>query len=154
MRKIASSSSAILAAMLALSLHTVPAEATSLRTWVASTGTNNATCGRTSPCQTFQQAHNATTAGGVINCVDAGDYGPVIINISISIICDNTQAGILTTSGAGVGISAGVNDVVTLKGLDIEGAGTGDIGINFIVGGALHVHKVQIRNFRANSRLT
>ena len=152
MSKITLPSTVVLGAMLALSLHASPAQATSTRTWVASNGTNNATCGRTTPCATFQQAHDATTAGGEINCVDAGDYGTVNIFKAISIICDNTEAGILApTLVSGIGINAGANDIVTLKGLDIEGAGTGFVGIVFFAGAALHVHKVQIRNFRSNN---
>src|SRR5207247_2056170 len=38
--------------------------------------------------------------------------------------------------------------IVTLSGLDIEGAGTGTNGIRFFSGAVLHVHKTQVRNFR------
>ena len=113
------------------------------------------TCSQTSPCATFQQAHDATTAGGEINCVDAGDYQNVAINRAISIVCDNTEAAILATGGlignTGVSIAAGPTEIVTLKGLDIDGGGTGHTGILFISGAALHVHKVQVRNFRQNA---
>jgi hypothetical protein len=47
-----------------------------------------------------------------------------------------------------------VNDVVTLKGLDINGNGTGLQGINFTAGAALHVHRVAIRNFRSANSFT
>src|SRR5258708_3744362 len=101
---------------LATTLPAAPAQATSTKTWVASTGTNNATCGRTTPCDTFQHAHDATTAKGEINCVDAGDYGPLTINKSIAIDCDNTKAGI-NLSGNAILISAATTDVITLRGL-------------------------------------
>ena len=52
--------------------------------------------------------------------------------------------------GIGVSINAGATDIITLKGLNIEGTGNGVNGIAFNTGGALHVHKVQIRNFRAS----
>ena len=149
MRKTALSFTTVLGAMLALSLPVTPAQAASAKTWVDSTGTNNATCGRTTPCDTFQHAHDATTAKGEINCVDAGDYGPLLITKAISIVCDNTQAGILVSHlNTGVIIRAGATDIVTLKGLDIEGEGLGNAGILFQTGAALHVHKVHIRNFR------
>jgi hypothetical protein len=52
----------VLGVMLILLLHATPARAL-VRTWVASNGTNNATCGITTPCLTFQQTHDATFAG-------------------------------------------------------------------------------------------
>jgi hypothetical protein len=100
MRTIARPSSAVAGAMLVLVLHAAPAPATTDRTWVASNGTVNVTCDRTTPCQTFQQAHDVTTAGGEINCVDAADYGQVVINKAISIVCDNTKAAILLPPAA------------------------------------------------------
>jgi hypothetical protein len=151
MRNIALPTTAILATILALLLPTAPAQALSTKTWVANGGSGS-TCSRASPCGTFQAAHDATAAGGEINCVDAGDYGTVTINKAISIICDNTEAGILAANGnVAVIITAGANDVITLRGLDINGAGSGGFGIDFQTGGALHVDKVQIRNFRATN---
>ena len=32
------------------------------QTWVASTGNDTNTCGRTNPCRTFQRAHDVTSA--------------------------------------------------------------------------------------------
>src|SRR5262245_16596721 len=99
MRTIVLTSAAAVGAMLLL-LHPDPARGTSARTWVASNGTNNVTCSRTTPCQTFDQAHTATTAGGEINCVDAGNYGPLTITKSITIACDNTEASIFAATGS------------------------------------------------------
>lgn len=52
---------------------------------------------------------------------------------------------ILRTS---ITVGAGASDVVTLRGLEINGNGSGLQGINFTAGAALHVHNVGIRNFR------
>jgi len=149
MTTIALLTTTMLGAMLALLLQAAPAQATSTKTWVASTGTNNATCGRTTPCDTFQHAHDATTAKGEINCIDAADYGPVSISKSISIVCDNTQAGINISTGSGVAIfiNAAATDVVTLRGLDLDGNGSGSFGINLFAVGVVHVHNVRIRGF-------
>jgi len=145
------STTAIIAVMLALALGATPAQAQFNRTWVSKSGSGT-DCSSTAPCGTFQDAHDNTNPGGEINCVDAGGFGPVIITKSISIICDNTQAGILvTTADNGVTINAGPNDVVTLKGLDIEGLGAGVGGIVFNSGAALHVQKVHIRKFSSSS---
>jgi hypothetical protein len=144
MTKIALSSGAIVGAIFALSL---PAAALP-KTWVASTG-GGITCSRASPCATFQAAHTATDAGGVISCVDAGDFGSLTISKSISIICDNTRAGIVGSDTA-ITVSAGANDIVVLKGLDLDGFGISAFGIVFESGAALHVHNMHIRNFRGN----
>ena len=153
MHTVVRASIAVVGALLVLVLYAATARATADRTWVASGGTNNVTCDRTTPCQTFQQAHDVTNPGGEITCVDAADYGQVVINKSIRIVCDNTKAAILATT-SGVTVGAGANDVVTLQGLSINGNGTGLQGINFTAGAALHVHKVEIRNFRSGNPFT
>jgi hypothetical protein len=154
MRKFIVPSTAILGAMLVLSLHAAPAQAQVTRAWVSGDGADSGSCPRTTPCATFQFAHDATMAGGEIVCVDAGNYGAVNITKSISIICDNTRASILDIAApVKITINAGMNDIITLKGLDIEGASSGGIGIKFNSGAALHVHKLHIRNFRSNSGL-
>lgn len=127
-----------------------PAQAASARTWVASNGTNNVTCDRVTPCQTFAQAHTATLAGGEINCVNAADYGGVTITKSLSIVCDNVGATIRAATGSiAINVMAGASDIVTLKGIDIDGGGSGIVGIDFFTGGALHLHKVRVANFGA-----
>src|SRR5258708_20978965 len=95
MRKIVllSAVSAMLVAMLP-----GPAQALNLRSWVSGTGSGT-TCSRTSPCANFQTAHDATVAGGEINCVDAGDFTnglfgtPVVISRSMTIDCGGTLRG-------------------------------------------------------------
>jgi len=153
MRKSTFLSTAMLGVMFTLLLHAAPARAQNLVSWVASNGSGS-TCTRAAPCATFAAAHDATLAGGEINCVDAGNYGPVAILKSISIVCDNTEAGITPAPGFGFTTSNGViiramsNATVTLTGLDIDGgtSGQGSTGILFQSGAALHLNKVKIRN--------
>ena len=57
------------------------------------------------------------------------------------------QAGINVTAGVAVTINAAATDVVTLRGLDLDGNGSGVIGINISTVGAVHVHNVRIRGF-------
>jgi len=144
---------AMLGAMLVLLSHT-PVHALAARTWVASVsaGGNDAhACSRAAPCKTFAVAVARTIAGGEINCVDADDYGKVTITKSLSIVCDNTEAGIFAAGTVGITVNTLATDSVTLKGIDIEGFGTGTVGINFIRGGTLHVHKVRINHFRSTT---
>ena len=123
------------------------AQAQAIRTFVASNGNDAAVCSRAAPCRTFAGAVAKTAAGGTVSCVDASDYGAVTIAKSLSIVCDNTQAGI-TTATTGVNVATAATDTVTVSGLDIEGAGTGVNGISLTSGGTLHVHNVRIRGFR------
>jgi len=144
---------AMLGAMLVLLSHT-PVHALAARTWVASAsaGGNDAhACSRAAPCKTFAVAVARTIAGGEINCVDADDYGRVTITKSLSIVCDNTEAGIFAAGTVGITVNTLATDSVTLRGIDIEGFGTGTVGINFIRGGTLHVHKVRINHFRSTT---
>lgn len=123
------------------------ANAQATRTWVSGVGSDANPCSRTAPCKTFAGAISQTLAGGEINCLDPGGYGAVTITLAISIICDNTEAGVLGSGTNAIVVNAGVNDVVILRGLDIEGVGTGINGISFIGGKALHVDRTLIRGF-------
>ena len=54
----------------------------------------------------------------------------------------------LATAGQiAVAVSASATDVVHLRGLDIDGVGTGVIGIMFNAGAALHIENCRIRDF-------
>src|SRR4051812_10058700 len=112
------------------------------RTFVSGTGAGT-TCTRAAPCATFQAAHNAADPGGEINCVDAGDFGPLTITKSITIDCTGTL-GTIRTNGTAVKIdTAGV--AVTLRNLSIVGttAASGP-GIDFTNGAAVFVDKCDI----------
>ncbi len=129
-----------------------PTQAAAARTWVSGTGDDANPCSRTAPCQTFQGALAKTTPGGEINCVDAGQFGLVTITFSLTISCEAGTAGILATGlFSGVVINAAATDVVTLRGLDIDGQGNGDFGIVIQTAKAVHVEKCAIRNFRQHS---
>jgi len=127
----------------------LPAQALSDRTWVSGLGTDSGACTRAAPCATFQFAHNQTNPGGEINCVDAGSYGPVTINKSITISCEAGTAGIAASAGSGININAAVTDVVTLRGLDIDGLGVGSYGILAVQAREVHGEKCPVRTFRS-----
>src|SRR5438045_4016837 len=98
-----------LAALVLLLLPMAPAQALALpsRTWVSGVGDDANPCSRAAPCLTFQHAHDTTAAGGEINCLDPGNFGQVIINKSISIVCDEETGHILVPSN-GLGITVTV----------------------------------------------
>jgi len=124
-----------------------PAYAQAIRTWVSGVGDDANPCSRTAPCKTFAGAISKTAAGGEINVLDPAGFGAVTITKSISIENDGALAGISAAGTNGVTINAGVNDVVVLRGLTIEGAGSGLNGVRFLAGGALHVENCTINNF-------
>jgi hypothetical protein len=105
-------------------------------------------CTRTAPCKTFAGAISKTTVGGIINCIDPGGFGAVTITKSITIDCTNTKAGVLAAGTNAINVNGAGADVI-LRGLDIEGQGTGLIGINFIQGASLLLDRCNIYGFRS-----
>lgn len=129
-----------------------PAAAQATRTWVSGVGDDANPCSRTAPCKTFAGAISKTAAGGVINTLDPGGYGAVTITKSISIVSDLSLGGILSASTSGITINAGVTDEVFLRGIAIDGGGSGGtFGVRFIAGRALTVQDCTIRNVTMSS---
>src|SRR5262245_43224726 len=108
-----------------LILMTSPCYAQATRTWVSGVGDDVNPCSRTAPCKTFAGAISKTAAGGAINCLDPGGFGAVTITKAIEISCESGEAGVLVAGTNGIIVSAGVNDVIVLRGLDIQGFGSG-----------------------------
>ena len=125
-----------------------PASAQATRTWVSGVGDDVNPCSRTAPCKTFAGAISKTAAGGEINCIDPGAFGAVTIIKSITIACEDVEAGVLNSSTNGVIVNAAATDVIVLRGLDID-SGTSAPGLNgirFLAGAALHVEDCVIRD--------
>jgi len=125
------------------------AQAQATRTWVSGVGDDVNPCSRTAPCKTFAGAISKTATNGEINCIDPGGFGAVTITKSITIDGTPVMAGILNANVSGVTINitnaADVRKSVTLRGLSIQGAGTGLQGIN-IAAGNLAGNKVHVIN--------
>lgn len=120
---------------------------TQSRGWVSGLGTDSPTCGTVdSPCRTFQYAHdNIVISGGSIYVKDPANYAQIVISKSISLINDGSgTATIFATSGDAIAISAG--DVL-IKGLTLDGAGSGANGVSFTSSGALTVANCIVRGF-------
>jgi hypothetical protein len=91
-----------------------------------------------------------TPAGGTINCLDPGDYGPVTITKSLSILCNIGESYGPMARSSGIVVNAGVADSIVLEGIVLEGFGTGVHGINMIGGGSVVVRKSSILHFTGN----
>jgi hypothetical protein len=133
-------------AVAALAMAATFAQAQATRTWVSGTGDDANPCSRTAPCKTIPGAISKTAAHGEIDALDPGGYGTVTITKSIT-IDGGTGAGwasILNSGVPGVTINAGTTDVVTLRNLSINGAGTGTNGIRILSAGSVYVENCQI----------
>jgi hypothetical protein len=78
------------------------------------------------------------------------------ITKSLSVLCNGVVGGVLAAGTNGItvnDISSGTpgTSVVYLDGLDIDGVGTGGVGVRFLSGASLRVTNSTIRNFKAGS---
>jgi hypothetical protein len=145
----------ILVVMAIPSLYANSAQAQALRTYVSRSGSDYPPdCNVQRPCRTFQAALVRTVAGGEIYAIDSANYGPVTINKAVTIASEKAAGILAGTSISGVIISAGSGDMITLRGLDIDGAGAGVSGIQFTSGAGLVVQNCLIRGFASGIAFT
>jgi hypothetical protein len=140
----------VIAAVLALAavLPAIPAQATSLtRTFVSSAGSDSNACTITQPCATFARAYSLTLANGIIAALDPGKYGPVTIMGPVTVNGYGWAAITGPASGNAITINANSTDKIALIGLEIDGAGAANNGIQFNTSGSLSVSDCVIRNF-------
>jgi Right handed beta helix region len=128
-----------------------PAQAQLPQTFVSAGGLDSNTCDRSTPCRTFAGALARTNAGGAISVLDPADFGQVTINKSISIVNDGAGAAVVLVPSGNIGITvaAGLSGVVNLRGLIVEGAGVGVIGIRLNTAKSLTIENCVIRNVTA-----
>jgi len=142
--------------------HGGPAEAANAKSWVANSGSDANDCTLAHPCATFQRAHDQTSQGGEIGVLTPGDYGGtgasrLLIQKSIAISNDGSGEATILADGPvgaftgphGIDVQATAGDIVTLRGLVIDGLGTGGVGASFVQGLALHIQNCVIRNFES-----
>lgn len=113
------------------------AQAQATRTWVSGVGDDVNPCSRTAPCKTFAGAISKTAKDGEINALDPAGFGAVTITKSITIDGSPTGvAGLLNASVSGVIVNitdvADVRKSATLRGISIQGAGTGQRGVRIL----------------------
>ena len=138
------------AALCLLAMSSAHAQAT--RTWVSGVGDDANPCSRTAPCKTFAGAISKTAVNGEINALDPGGFGAVTVTKSITIDGGRGQiAGVLVSGTNGITINAGVNDVVNIRNVVIDGLGPTGLsfnGIKFLAGKELHLDNVRIQGFQ------
>ena len=123
----------------------------SSQTFVSATlGSDSNPCTRVSPCLTFAAALAQTGAGGEIDVLDPGDFGPVTITKAVSIDGDAVGvAGLIPSPGtSGIVISAGSSDVISLRGLVFDGVNaSGTSGVVFLSGARLNISQCVFQGF-------
>ena len=108
------------------------AQAQASRTWVSGVGDDVNPCSRTAPCKTFAGAISKTAACGEIDALDPGGYGAVTITKSITIDGTGTFASILASLVTGITINAAATDVITIRGISINGFCNGLRAMNIL----------------------
>jgi nitrous oxidase accessory protein NosD len=142
-----------LSAIVVVSAFTGVAGAQATRTWVSGVGDDANPCSRTAPCKTFPGAISKTAAGGEISCLDPGGFGQVTITKAMTIDCGGIVGSILAST-TGIIVSANaLNDVVTIRNLTINGAGTAATGVSVLAGKAVRLENLKITNFTTNGVL-
>jgi hypothetical protein len=127
------------------------ASAQATRTWVSGVGDDANPCSRTAPCKTFAGAISKTAAKGEINCLDPGGFGGVTITKSLAIKCHYTEGGVLVSGTNAIVVNAATSDNITLRGLDINGIGTGLNGVRIIQAKSVKILDSEIYGFVRNA---
>ena len=108
-------------------------------------------CVPTAPCRTFAVALGQTQVGGELVALDTGGFGPFTVTQTVSIIAaPGAYAAAQQGSGNAVLINAPASDVV-LRGLTLNGVGTGTYGIETQAVGTLHIESCVIENFSSTA---
>lgn len=123
------------------------------RTAVSVNGSDANNCAVLSPCRSINQAVSQTATGGEVIVLDSAGYGPFTVGRAMTVqAAPGVYAGITAQSGDGVTVNlpTGSSAKVVLRGLTINGLGTGSAGILFSGGDSgteLHVENCVISNF-------
>ena len=108
------------------------AQAQASRTWVSGVGDDVNPCSRTAPCKTWAGAISKTAACGEIDALDPAGFGAVTITKSITLDGTGTMASILASLVTGITINALSTDVITIRGLSINGFCNGLRAMNIL----------------------
>ena len=123
------------------------AQAQASRTWVSGVGDDANPCSRTAPCKTFAGAISKTAACGEIDALDPGGFGAVTITKSITIDGTGTFASILASLTTGIIINAASTDVITIRGISINGFCNGIRGMNILQAKTVNIEDCVIFRF-------
>jgi hypothetical protein len=102
-----------------------------------------------SPCRTFKRAVAVTPSFGNIHVLNAGDYGPVVINSPLEI--DGGGMGSITVSGSTTAIMVNLSTgVAQIRNLAVHGYSGASVGIALTGSGAIDIDNVQVTGIAGN----
>jgi hypothetical protein len=130
------------------------AQAQASRTWVSGVGDDANPCSRTAPCKTWAGAISKTAPCGEIDALDPGGFGAVTITKSITLDGTGTFASILASLTTGIIINAASTDVITIRGISIDGFCNGVHGINILSAKTVNVEDCVIFRFSTGNGIT
>ena len=130
------------------------AQAQASRTWVSGVGDDANPCSRTAPCKTWAGAISKTAACGEIDALDPGGFGAVTITKSITLDGTGQLASILASLVNGIVINAASTDVITIRGISINGFCNGINGINVLTAKTVNVEDCVIFRFNTGNGIT
>jgi hypothetical protein len=120
------------------------------KTWVSRAGNDTNPCTEASPCRTFGGALANTNDGGLISCLDAGEFSSrTIITISVTIDCSETRANHWNNNnGDAINVNA-PGKIVILRGIDFTSAylGGSSLGVNITGANLVIIENCVIRKF-------
>lgn len=130
------------------------AQAQLTRAWVSGVGDDLNPCSRTFPCKTFAGAISKTAMGGEIDALDSSGFGAVTIYRSITIDGTGALTGVFAAGLDGITINiTDPNDSaksVRLRGLSINGLGSGLNGIKVVAANKVSIEDSVIDGFTAD----
>src|SRR5215216_692581 len=130
------------------------AQAQASRTWVSGVGDDANPCSRTAPCKTWAGAISKTAACGEIDALDPGGFGAVTITKSITLDGTGQLASILASLSTGITVDAASTDVITIRGISINGFCNGINGINVLSAKTVNVEDCVIFRFNTGNGIT
>jgi hypothetical protein len=142
----------IASALLSISL-AAPAHAASHRAWVSGHGVDSLTCGGvTTPCRqiAYVLANNIIVLGGEVDILDPSGFLPFTITQAVSIVNDGVGTASIQQADPAqnsITINAGPADAVHLRGLSLDGLGTGNAGVFLNSAGSLSITDCVARHF-------
>ena len=100
-----------------------------MSTFVSGSGDDSILARLHLPARAFMQRRSAPVPEAKSLSSISADYGALTIRKSLSITSEGAVGGMLAVRGAAITIDAGPNDVINLRGLEIDGGHSGTVGI-------------------------
>ena len=143
----------ILASLLVPALQATPAHALPpTKVWISGNGSDGSVgCPANAPCATLNHAFSVVAAGGEIAVAGPGEFGSLLVTKAVSISNDGAGEALIQSNSTAIDILANPGDILTLRGLVIDGMGVGLNGVR-LDGAltALHMQNCVIKNFEGS----